>query len=218
MGTPSPLAEGVLRHSAGSVACKGQGGLAMNKTEKWRVLANNAIAKRGAAKAHLQACRQAVIAGEEELDAAEEAQGIVQAVAETIQEEAHDRIAGVVSQCLATVFEEPYEFHIKFERARGRTEARLVFVRDGLEVNPIDASGGGVVDVAAFALRLSCLMLSRPARRRVVVLDEPFKFVSADRRAGVRAMLEGLTTDLGVQFIMVTHIDELRCGTIVEID
>lgn len=188
-----------------------------SKTSEWRARANRAAATRAAAKTHLDDCRRAVVDNEEELYAAEEAQGIVQVVAETIQEEAHNRIAGVVSQCLATVFDEPYEFHIRFERARGRTEARLVFVRDGLEIVPIDASGGGVVDVAAFALRLSCLMLARPANRRVVVLDEPFKFVSADRRPAVRAMLEGLATELGVQIIMVTHIEELRCGTILEI-
>ena len=92
-----------------------------------------------------------------------------------------------------------------------------MFVRNGREVDPIDASGGGVVDVAAFALRLSSLMLSRPARRRLVVLDEPFKFVSAGHRAAVRVMLEGLAADLGVQFLMVTHIEELQCGHIVEL-
>jgi DNA repair exonuclease SbcCD ATPase subunit len=188
-----------------------------SKVNMWRAMANKVVATRAVAHTYLQACRRAVVVGEAEADATEEAQGIVQAIAETVQEEAHDRIAGVVSRCLAAVFDEPYEFHIRFERARGRTEARLVFVRDGFEVNPIDGSGGGVVDVAAFALRLSCLMLARPACRRVVVLDEPFKFVSADRRTGVRAMLESLAVDLDVQFIMVTHIDELRCGTIIEV-
>jgi len=195
--------------------------------DKWRKQANRQKAERDAAQVSLKSSRAGVIEAEEEFDNAEEAQQIAQAVAETVQEEAHNsetvqeeahnRIAGVVSKCLATVFDEPYEFHIRFEQARGRTEARLVFVREGQEINPLDASGGGVVDVAAFALRLSCLMLARPACRRVVVLDEPFKFVSADRRAGVRAMLEGLAEDLGVQFIMVTHIDELRCGKIIEV-
>jgi len=187
------------------------------ETSSWRTQADALVAEQTAVKAMLRRTRQAVVDGEEELDAAEEAQQVVQAIAETIQEEAHNRIAGVVTRCLATVFDEPYEFRIRFERARGRTEARLVFVREGLEVNPIDASGGGVVDVAAFALRLSALMLSRPARRRVVVLDEPFKFVSAGYRDRVRAMLENLAPDLEVQFIFVTHIDELRCGHIVEV-
>lgn len=192
--------------------------MSTSRTKAWRALADERVAARTAANKHLKGCRRRVVNGEAEYDAADEAQQIVQAVAETVQEEAHDRIAGVVSRCLATVFEEPYEFHIRFERARGRTEARLEFVRDGQAVNPIDAAGGGVVDVAAFALRLSCLMLARPARRRLVVLDEPFKFVSADRRAAVRAMLHELAVDLGVQFIMVTHIDELRCGTIIEVE
>ena len=146
--------------------------------------------------------------------AALEAQKIVQALAESIQQEAHGRIAGVVSRCLAAVFEDPYEFRIVFEQTRGRTEARLVFVRDGVEVNPIDSSGGGVVDVAAFALRLSCLMLSRPARRRVVVMDEPFRFVSKAYRPAVALLLEQLSKELSVQFIVVTHFPELAIGKV----
>lgn len=183
----------------------------------WRKFATAQKAKRDAAKEHLKGCRADVAHWEEEYYAAEEAQQIIQAVAETIQEEAHTRIAGVVTKCLATVFDEPYEFKIRFERARGRTEAKLVFTRDGVEVDPMEASGGGAVDVAAFALRLSALLLSRPARRLVVVLDEPFKFVSVQYREGVRAMLEGLSADLGVQFIMVTHIEELHCGTVIRV-
>ena len=187
------------------------------RASAWRRQADRLVAERAAVAAGLRQARSAVIAGEAALDAADEAQQIVQLVAKTVQETAHDRIAGVVTRCLAAVFDEPYEFHVRFEQARGRTEARLVFSREGMEVNPIDASGGGVVDVAAFALRISCLMLTRPASRRVVILDEPFKFVSADRRDRVRAMLLGLAADLGVQFIVVTHIDELRCGRIIDI-
>lgn len=183
----------------------------------WRKRANKATAQREAARLLLKTSRTAVIKGEEEYNDADEAQQIVQAVAETLQEEAHSRIAGVVSRCLAAVFDEPYEFHINFERARGRTEARLVFIRGDQEISPIDASGGGVVDVAAFALRLSSLMLAKPSRRRTVILDEPFRFVSVDHRSAVRAMLKSLCTDLDVQFIMVTHMDELRVGHVVEL-
>lgn len=150
-------------------------------------------------------------------EATQEAHEIIQTVAVGVQLEAHQRISGVVSRCLATVFEEPYVFQLKWDRARGRTEVRMVFMRDGMEVDPMDAAGGGVVDVAAFALRLACLMLHRPSVRRTVVLDEPFKFVSADRRGCVRRMLEDLSEELDVQFIMVTHIEELKCGQIVEV-
>jgi len=149
---------------------------------------------------------------------AEEALEILQAVAETIQDQAHARIANVVSRCLATVFDEPYEFHIGFERKRGRTEAQLTLVRDGLELtSPLDAAGGGVIDVAGFALRLSCLLLTRPAKRRVVVLDEPFRFVSAEYRPRLPLMLQRLAEEFEVQFIMVTHLEELETGKVIQL-
>lgn len=146
-----------------------------------------------------------------------EAQVFTQQIAQEIQQKAHARIAAVVSQCLEAVFDEPYTFKINFEQKRGRTEATLVFERDGMEVDPLTASGGGVVDVAAFALRLSCLMLSRPPVRRMVVLDEPFKFVSEEYRGKVREMLEQLSKELNIQIIMVTHIPELETGTIIRL-
>jgi DNA repair exonuclease SbcCD ATPase subunit len=185
--------------------------------EEWRAHIDDAKHERAAAGQVYRAARTKATTADADYYAAEEAQQVIQAVAEHVQEAAHDRIAAVVSRCLAAVFDEPYEFRINFERTRGRTEARLVFVRGGEAVSPLDSSGGGVVDVAAFALRTSCLMLSRPPARRVMVLDEPFRFVSAGYRARVAAMLEGLATDLSIQFIMVTHIDELRCGEVVEV-
>lgn len=176
-----------------------------------------AQAQRTQAVGAVLAARQAVGAAEDKLAATEAAQAILQDVAQAVQQEAHQQIAGVVSRCLAQVFDNPYEFDIIFDRKRGRTEARLVFRRGGLEVDPLTASGGGVVDVAAFALRLACLVLSRPQVRPLVVLDEPFKFVSAQYRDRVRSMLEQLADDMGVQFLMVTHIPELVCGHVVQV-
>tara|TARA_R110000824_G_scaffold89967_7_gene220176 strand:+ start:584 stop:1150 length:567 start_codon:yes stop_codon:yes gene_type:complete len=151
---------------------------------------------------------------EQDLNSAQE---IIQTVSKTIQENAHSKIASVVSRCLESVFDEPYKFQISFERKRGKTEAKISFVRDEVEVDPMTASGGGVVDVAAFALRLSCLMLSVPPVRKTLILDEPFKFVSQNYRDRIRELLESLSEDLKVQIIMVTHIPEIESGKIIEI-
>ena len=171
-----------------------------------------------AARQRCQAEEEALAATQARLGAAEAAQGLAQAIAQAVQQKAHDRIAGVVTRALAAVFDDPYEFRILFEQKRGRTEARMAFVRGGHELDPLDASGGGVVDVGAFALRLSCLMLARPPLRRLVIADEPFRFVSAGLRGRVRALLESLSKELGVQFIIVTHQDELRCGKVIELE
>lgn len=147
----------------------------------------------------------------------EEARRIFQDVSQSVQQIAHNRIASVVSKCLEIVFDDPYEFKIKFDTKRGRTEAKLVFMRDGIEVDPMSASGGGIVDVASFALRLSCLSLCRPPLRKLLVLDEPFKFVSKNYRAKIRSLLETLSEEMGFQFFFVTHILDLQCGKVVEI-
>lgn len=151
--------------------------------------------------------------------AAEAALALTQGVAAAVQQRAHQRIAGVVSRCLTMVFEEPYEFRIEFTSKRNKTEAKLTFVRDGLVLeDPADEAGGGVVDVAAFALRLAAIMFSRPKLRRVVIMDEPFRFVSRGYRARLANMLETLATELDMQFIIVTHMPELQAGTIVELE
>jgi len=152
-----------------------------------------------------------------ELKRAEEALGIVQVVSQAIQEMAHKKISDVVSTCLSSVFDDPYQFKIVFERKRGRTEALLRFSRRDVDADPLHSCGGGAVDVAAFGLRASCLMLRRPRLSRVLVIDEGFKFVSAQYREPVREMLEEISKDLGVQIIQVTHSPEYETGHIFEL-
>lgn len=164
--------------------------------------------------------RQAHRAASKELRRTRRAQDIVQQVAADVQKRAHDRIAGIVTLCLRAVFrEQAYEFRVLFEKKRGKTEARMVFFRDGVEYDPRRDVGGGVVDVAAFALRLACIMVSRPTPRRLLVLDEPFRFVSrrADYRDRVAALLLRLADEMGVQFLIVTHDTELEVGKVVRL-
>lgn len=165
----------------------------------------------------LKAEQSALDMCKDKAEAYKEAQEIVQELVATIQQQAHHQIANVVSKCLQLVFEEPYTFKIEFHRKRGKTEAALSFERNGECVDPLSASGGGVVDVAAFALRLSCVLLSKPQARPLLVLDEPFKFVSAEYISNVKNMLEVLSNETGVQFVIVTHLRELQLGTIIDL-
>jgi len=171
--------------------------------------------------AHLEATvareQKELTKSEEGLKAAVAAQDILQHLAQAVQQQAHQRISEVVSSCLSGVFEDPYSFKIQFERKRGRTEAHLRFLRRGLDVDPLSSSGGGVVDVAAFALRVACLVLHRPKLSKVLVLDEPFRFVSAQYQDAVREMLEQLSKDMGLQIIQITHNDNLATGKVIEV-
>lgn len=157
---------------------------------------------------------------QEAVTLSEEVRSVVQTVTEAIQNKAHEKIAGVVSKCLKAVFgDDAYDFQINFRQVRGRTEADLCFVRDGnvLE-DPLDESGGGCVDVAALALRLACLVLSRPKRRRLLVLDEPLKNLSSQYQELVPEMLLTLAKELKVQIIFSTNFSHYKCGKVIDLD
>lgn len=181
---------------------------------------NSLIADRKHAKRTLRELMVKLEFGEGELVYLTEAQQIAQDIATAVQQKAHERIAGVVTRCLQAVFPDPYEFKIIFEKKRGKTDARMVFIRaSGLELHPDDGVGGSVLDVASFALRLACLGLQKPKRRRVVFIDEGFRGVSnrQDNKERMRDLLNILSKELEFQIIQVTHDDGLKVGRIIEV-
>lgn len=151
----------------------------------------------------------------------EGAQTFLRELAERIQSEVHKQVADVVSKCLRNVFanhpDGPYEFKIKFVKKRNKTDAVLLFTRNGMELDPQDEAGGGVLDVASFALRLACALSSQPAVRKLMVLDEPFRHVSIKLRPIVASLLAELAKETGTQFIVVTHITEISEGHVVKL-
>lgn len=145
-------------------------------------------------------------------------QSACQIVASSIQTIAHKKISAVVKKCLDAVFNGRYDFEILFDRKRGKTEASMIFKKNGnILSDPLRESGGGVMDVASFGLRLSALVLTKPKKRKVLFLDEPFKYVSKKYRKNIGKLLKELSTGYGVQIKMITHIDELKTGTIYKI-
>lgn len=147
-----------------------------------------------------------------------DAQKVLQEAAVAVQTAAHEQIAGVVTRCLEAVFgEDAYTFHFDFDRKRGRTEATPYFLRGGMRVDPVEASGLGVVDVASFALRLACLKLIRPPVAQVLLLDEPFRFLDKRRRPKVSFLLETIASEMGVQLIVATHDETMMIGNVIDL-
>lgn len=192
----------------------------MNQLDQYQTVLREKTFRRKAAMSQVESEQVALTKSTDQLEATQEAQRIVQHIAQFLQQQAHDRIASVVTRCLNAVFDDPYEFRIRFDQKRGKTEARLTFLRNGMELDdPLNEVGGGVVDVASLALRLSCILLSRPPLRRLVVLDEPWKNIRGKaNKARTRDMIVRLSKELGIQFIINTDILEYRLGTVVEVE
>jgi DNA repair exonuclease SbcCD ATPase subunit len=136
-------------------------------------------------------------------------QVIVQKVALATQEKLKLSIEPIIVSALDIVYkEEAYGFEIDFEVKRNKTEASLYFTRGGNRYHPLSSSGFGVVDVAAFALRLALWNISKPPTRSTFILDEPFKHVSEDLQESVMEMVNVLSKKLGIQILLVTHNKE----------
>lgn len=139
----------------------------------------------------------------------QEALLIMQTVAQKTQQELEYKVSEIVSLALSSVFDDPYEFKITFEIKREKTEAVISFLKNGNEFNPMNETGGGVVDVAAFALRIALWSLAQPKTRNVIILDEPFRFVSESLRDRASLMLQTISHKMQIQFIIITHMPEL---------
>lgn len=140
---------------------------------------------------------------EQDYQNALKAREIINIVAKDTQQQLEIRITNIVSMALAAVFPDPYQFKLVFNERRNQTEADLLLVRDGEELSPVEGAGGGVLDVVSFALRIAVLLMSN--YRRIIILDEPFRHLSADLQPKASEMMKMLSDKLGIQFIMVSH-------------
>jgi DNA repair exonuclease SbcCD ATPase subunit len=133
----------------------------------------------------------------------ERAQVFLQQVAKETQEQLSFRISDIVQSAIDSCSDGGYNFSVRFEIKRGKTEARLVIEKDGAEMDPMESLGGGIVDIESFALRIAAWSISK--RANVMILDEPFKFMSRELQPKAGKILSSLSHRLGLQIIMVTH-------------
>ena len=156
-------------------------------------------------KSDLSDTKSAIKKLKREVKISEKAQTIMQVVAQETQQELEYRISELVSLCLESVFKNPYKFVVNFEMRRGKTECDLLFERNGKQMKPVDASGVGTVDVAAFGLRIAAWSLSAPKTRNILIPDEPFKHLKGiETNRKVIQVVKQLSEELGLQIIMVS--------------
>lgn len=139
---------------------------------------------------------------------ADQAQLVIQTVAKQTQKQLEYHISELVSLALQSVFERDYKLTLSYETKREKTEVYFFLEEDGRLVDPLYGCGGGVIDIISFALRISLHSLSNKTDK-VIILDEPFRFLSSDLQSKAGEMLKELSEKLGLQVIMVSHIKPL---------
>ena len=139
----------------------------------------------------------------------EEAQLILQAVAQETQSYYELYISEIVTNALVSIFDDTYTFRLIFKSKRGKTEAEFYLLKNNNIIQIKDSVGGGVVDIISFALRIALWKIQQPASANTVILDEPFKFVDYSLKQKIGELIKLLSEKLNIQFIIVTHDKEL---------
>lgn len=137
------------------------------------------------------------------------ARTVVQTVAKLTQEKIELNISSLVTMALATVFPDPYTFSLRFVERRNTTEADLIFSKNGNETDDLlNTGGGGVADIASFALRIALWSLHKT--RATFILDEPDKFLhNPEYQEKASAMMHELCEKMGIQIILVSDQERI---------
>ena len=182
----------------------------MSSTYNFSLRLEQLKGKRGLLREQLADRSTLLLRKKEELDRHIKAREIIRLVGQATQEQLAFHIEEIVTLAMRSVFPYPYEFAVKFELKNNRTECGL-YLKDseGRLLNPMHATGGGVVDVASFALRVASWSMNNPRMRGVLVLDEPFRYLSRDLLYKAGEMLNEVSRKLGLQIIMISHEEPL---------
>lgn len=135
----------------------------------------------------------------------EKAKEVIREIGLKTQQQLQYHIGDITSLALESVFPNPYQLELEFIQRRNKTECDIYFSKDDKRTDPLSASGGGVVDIAAFALRIASWSLQKVRTRNLIILDEPMRFVSEDLMDKASAMLKEVSQKLNIQFIVITH-------------
>ena len=113
--------------------------------------------------------------------------------------------------------DEEFKIHLEMDKKKPKAVVSIVNSKTGVEMDPLD-DGGGLVDILSVALRLVALRYSDNPSNGPIILDEPFKMLSAKYQPGAIDFIQSASKDFGRQIIMITHNDTLAAmGKVVRI-
>ena len=165
-----------------------------------------------AVEAELRITRASIMELKEQKEAWKEAQTLIQSIVSVVQNRVYKRLCTVATKCLQVLFGKNYRLSIKFEQKRGKTEARMCIMQGDMELDPMEASGGGLTEIASFAIRLAVLELKRKNKQQpqLIVLDEPFCFLAENKIPTMMKLIHQLAVTMNFQFVIVSHLGGVK--------
>lgn len=151
---------------------------------------------------------------EHQLELIKKCQIFLQGIAEKVQNSAKLQIEQIVQATLDVCFPGQFKFDITFIPARGKTNVEISLIEDGEKINPMLATGGSLIDIISFGLRMAVLSVRMQDKDspvdNVLLMDEPFKFLDSHRQIVIAHLLKDMCQTLGIQIVIITHRQEIE--------
>ena len=105
-----------------------------------------------------------------------------------------------------------YRFNLEFGRRGNLQEIDFTLVTPDCKDphDPMESSGGGVLDILSLALRVSLIELTKPRIEGFICLDEPFKHLSSNHLESARKFIQAINRRINRQIIMRRRLRKVR--------
>jgi len=138
---------------------------------------------------------------------------LLNSIGESRQQEAQEKIEGIVTKGLQTIFGDHISFHInqsmKGKNASVDFSIKSLIGNSIVETPVMGSHGGGLAAVIGFLLRVTVMLLDKGTQSaNVLVLDESFGMVSSEYLDELAAFVKELVDKTGIQIILITHQPE----------
>ncbi len=178
------------------------------RAQKWRDDLVRQTAELDSLRKQMQDAQLEIETLEEDGRLTVKARVLLEQYSEIEQEQLKTKVEALVTRGLQTIFGEDYQFAITMKVLRKQAAMEFTIRRDGIERDPMDSHGGGLVNVIALVLRLTIVALT-PGLSRTVVLDEPFAQLSSGYIEGMSTFIRELVDATDIQLIIVSHESEI---------
>jgi ABC-type molybdate transport system ATPase subunit len=175
--------------------------------EKYRKIIESKKVEKNLLKKQKKKLKSELLQNKKEFEILLDSQIIIQEVAQKTQNEIKIRITDIVNLAIDSIpFDDPPDyFDIDFTIKRNQTECDLFYVKNQKRMNPIQRSGGGLLDITSFGLQIACWSLKNGKKSNTIILDENFKFTDENLPQYVGEMLQKVSEKLKLQILFITH-------------
>ena len=128
----------------------------------------------------------------------------------SINDSVKDRIETIVTTTLQSVYGVSYQFRLELDTSRNSINYTPIIIKDGFPRSIEYGSGGGIADITSFAFRIALWALDGNRKCNTFIFDEPARNIGeSDNLEKFSEMLTFLSSELKLQFIVITHKDKL---------